>query len=83
MELFFEIHKDLPREGPGAATNHIEVIVKPTSSAGSADMYIRINNKTLTVLYGQKAEPAQVGLALGWHSVGAAFDNWEFEELEP
>ena len=77
----FKLYPDAVLYGSGA-TNRIEVEVKPGSSSGSAVIDVLVNG-TKTVSYEQGAEPVQVGLYLGWHSVGVKYDNFEFEELEP
>ena len=67
---------------PGRAENHIEVVVQPDQS-GQADIFLKINGKTFFVAFGRKAEPGRVGLAVGFHSIGVIFDNFEFEEIWP
>ena len=76
----FKLYQDAVGYGAGA-TNRIEIEVKPGSSSGSAAITVFVND-TKTVSYEQDAEPVQVGLYLGWHSVGVKYDNFEFEELE-
>lgn len=67
---------------PGKATNHLEVLIEPTGSH-TADIYFRVNDRNAFVLFNRAVEPGQVGLVVGFHSVEVAFDNFEFEELEP
>jgi uncharacterized protein YceK len=68
---------------PGRQMNHIEIIVRDSQSLGKSDITIKINDKVLAVYSGIGIEPTLVGLEVGWHSIGVAFDNFEFEELEP
>lgn len=69
---------------PGYATNHLEVEVKSSGGTGSnVDYYINLNGKTSFIIWTRPAQETRVGLIIGWHSVGVAFDNWEFEELLP
>ena len=67
---------------PGAATNHVEFIAKPSSS-GSLDYYEIVNGKTIIVLSGRQSVSLKPALYVSWHSVGVTFDNFEFEELVP
>ncbi len=67
---------------PGAGTNRIEVSVVPAKSQGGADITVSVNGRNLILLYDQKVMPSKVGLYLGWHSIGVAFDNFEYEQLE-
>jgi hypothetical protein len=67
---------------PGLETNRIEVTISPGASLGAADIFVAVNGKTLIMLYDQEAMPSKVGLYLGWHSIGVAFDNFEYEEIE-
>lgn len=68
---------------PGRQTNRIELIVRDSQSIGKSDITIKINGKVLAVYSGIEIEPTMVGLEVGWHSIGIAFDNFEFEPLEP
>jgi hypothetical protein len=68
---------------PGRQTNRIELIVRDSQSIGKSDITIKINGKVLAVYSGIGIEPTLVGLEVGWHSIGIAFDNFEYEELEP
>jgi hypothetical protein len=68
---------------PGRQTNRIEIIVQDSQSIGKSDITIKINGKVLALYSGIGIEPTVVGLEVGWHSIGIAFDNFEFEELEP
>lgn len=67
---------------PGKLVNRIEIIVSP-AGAGTADISMKINGSLSYVASKLPVEPSEVGLYLDWHSVGAAFDNFEFEELVP
>lgn len=67
---------------PGYGTNHIEVEISPAKSHGGADITVGVNGRNLILLYDQKVMPSKVGLYLGWHSIGVAFDNFEYEQLE-
>jgi hypothetical protein len=67
---------------PGYATNRLEIIVQP-AGVESADIYYRVNGKNAFVLYNKPRHSGQVGLVVGFHSIQVAFDNFEFEELEP
>lgn len=66
---------------PGRGMNRIEVEIKPTSSAGRADITVRVNRANLILLYNQPVEPSWAGFYLGWHTVGASYDNFEYEEI--
>ncbi len=68
---------------PGWATNHVEVTVQPAAKAGTADYYLNVNGSNVFVLFAHAVKRSQVGLVMGWHSMGVAFDNFEFEEIEP
>jgi hypothetical protein len=68
---------------PGKATNHIEVLVKPSSNGTSADYTISVNGKTLIQVFEQPIRLGKPGMYLGWHSVGAMYDNFEYEEIVP
>lgn len=68
---------------PGTATNRIEVQVKPTVTSGLSDYYVFVNGKQIFTLLNQVSNPARVGLYLEWHSVGALYDNFEYEEIIP
>jgi hypothetical protein len=68
---------------PGRQMNRIEIIVRDSQSIGKSDITIKINDKVLAVYSGIGIEPTMVGLEVGWHSIGIAFDNFEFEPLEP
>jgi len=63
---------------PGRAVNHVEVIMKTEN--GQMTVTVTINGKggrTLDVESGS----GNVGLLVGMHSLGVAFDNFHFEEL--
>jgi hypothetical protein len=68
---------------PGRQTNRIEIIVRDSQNLGKSDITLKINGKVLAVYSGIGIEPTMVGLEVGWHSIGIAFDNFEFEPLEP
>jgi hypothetical protein len=67
--------------GAGRATNRILVEIKPASSPAKADIYLSVNGETVVTLHDQDAQPTWAGLYLGWHSVGAIYDNFEYEEI--
>jgi hypothetical protein len=67
--------------GAGKATNRVEVEIKPSSSVGQADIYINVNGENVITLLNQSANSTWAGLYLGWHSVGVAYDNFEYEEI--
>lgn len=63
---------------PGRAVNHVDVIMK--TEGGKTTLTVTINDKggrTLDVESGS----GNVGLLVGMHSLGVAFDNFHFEEL--
>lgn len=64
-------------------TNHIEVMVKPTTKADYADYYIYINDIVVRVVYSVKVTPSLVGLGMNYHAQVAAYDNWEYVVIEP
>ncbi len=68
---------------PGFTTNRLEVDARPNWKDGITDYYIKINGKTSIILYGQPTKSGKVGLVVGWHTIGVAFDNFEYEELAP
>lgn len=67
---------------PGKLVNRIEIVMSP-AGAGQADLTMKLNGIVSFVAYKIDAEPAEVGLYLDWHSIGVAYDNFEFEELVP
>ncbi len=67
---------------PGRATNRLEIEVVP-SGQSRADVYYKVNGRNAFVLFNRPVEAGQVGLIVGWHSLSVAFDNFEFEEIEP
>lgn len=67
---------------PGKLVNRIEIIMSP-AGAGHADLTMKLNGMVSFVTYKIPAEPAEVGLYIDWHSVGVAYDNFEFEEIIP
>lgn len=66
---------------PGRATNRIMVEIKPAASPAKADIYLSLNGEIVVTLLNQDVEPTWAGLYLGWHSVGAFYDNFEYEEI--
>lgn len=67
---------------PGKLTNRLEIVLEP-AGAGQADMKMILNGIVSFVAYKIAVEPAEVGLYMDWHSMGVAYDNFEFEELVP
>ena len=67
---------------PGSGTNRIEVAIVPSQAGRGADITMNVNGKNLIVLYDEKVMPSKVGLYLGWHSIGVAYDNFEYEQFE-
>jgi len=67
----------------GSTTNRLEVDAKPNWTDGLTDYYIKINGKTSIILYALHSNSGKVGLVVGWHTIGVAFDNFEYEELAP
>ncbi len=63
-------------------TNIFEVDAKP-GSKGTVDYYFTLNGKRLYVLSGKPAVPSMVGLGMSFHAVTVAYDNFEYEEVEP
>ncbi len=71
---------------PGRQTNRIEFEVSPTMWEEVGDIALRVNGRTVLVLYKQPTFPGVVGLALYGHDVSVFFDNFEFwteEQPEP
>ncbi len=64
----------------GTQTNHLEVIVRDSQTAGKSDITLMINGKTIFVYSGIKVDPTEVGLFI-YSEAGIVFDNFEFEEL--
>jgi hypothetical protein len=62
-------------------TNHIEVTIEPDSADGMAKITLSVNGETLVSLNNQNMPPTWAGLYLGWHTVGAIYDNFEYEEI--
>jgi hypothetical protein len=63
---------------PGRAVNHVDVLVKTENN--QMTVTVTINNKggrTLKIDSGS----GNVGILVGMHSLGVAFDNFHFEEL--
>ena len=67
--------------GVGRATNRILMEIKPASNPGHADIYVAVNGTNVITLLDQAVEPTWAGLYLGWHSVGASYDNFEYEGI--
>jgi hypothetical protein len=67
---------------PGRQTNRIEVTLREGSIEGMADINVTVNGKILVSHYNQEVDPTQVGLYLGWHTIGVKYDNFEFESYE-
>jgi hypothetical protein len=67
---------------PGKLTNRIEVLLEP-SGVSDGQLTLKINGSVSYVVYNLPVEPAEVGLYLDWHSIGVAYDNFEFEEILP
>jgi len=67
---------------PGKLVNRLEIIMSPSGS-GQADLTMKLNGTVSFVAYKIAVEPAEVGLYLDWHSIGVAYDNFEFEEIVP
>jgi hypothetical protein len=65
----------------GRTTNQLIVERRPSSSSGTADYYVTVNGKVIITISGQNSKPAKTGLYLEWHSVGASYDNFEYEEI--
>lgn len=68
---------------PGEATNRIEVVFQPASMEGRGDLFVNINGKNDYVIYNLEPAVGQVGLLVGFHSIGVKFDNFNFEEIWP
>jgi len=64
------------------ATNHLEIIAKPATTAGQVDIFIKINGSTPFVIYGQEALPSWPALGVAWHAMGVAFDNFSYEKFK-
>jgi hypothetical protein len=67
---------------PSTQTNHLEINIKPSAN-GSVDVYFSINSNPVYVLYSQAAVASRVGVGMSFHSVAVAYDNFEYEEIEP
>ncbi len=65
------------------APNHLEIEAKPAVKEGQVDIYIKINDKTAYVLYGQDALLSVPAFGVAWHAMGVAFDNFSYEVLKP
>jgi hypothetical protein len=66
---------------PNQQRNRIETEIRPALSGSgmTSDIYIKVNGKTVFVVYNQPAEIGLVGLTLYGHSSEVVFDNFEFE----
>jgi hypothetical protein len=64
------------------ATNHLEIVSKPAKQSGLVDIYIKINGTVAYVLYGQEALPTIPAFVVDYHSMGVAYDNFSYGELE-
>ena len=67
---------------PGRASNHLEIEVIPSTQPNLVDVFFRVNNAVMYVLYSQPAVPTQAGLGMSFHSMTVAYDNFKYEELE-
>jgi len=63
---------------PGRAVNHLEVIMRTEN--GKTTLTVTINDKG-SRNFNIKSDRGNVGLLVGMHSLGVAFDNFHFEEL--
>jgi hypothetical protein len=59
----------------GTLTNHIEITLQ--------DGQLTLNINGRNNLLGLPKGSGQVGLMVGMHSLGVAFDNFHFEEIRP
>jgi hypothetical protein len=66
---------------PGYESNNLEVIAKPGQNDALVDYEIYMNKSKPFVIWTEPLKPGFVGLVVGFHSVGVAFDDFEFEEL--
>ncbi len=66
----------------GEATNRLEIVAESAYKEGTTDYLVKINGRTTAILYGKPSQSGKVGLVVGWHTIGVAFDNFEYEELE-
>lgn len=64
------------------ATNHLEIDAKPTKQSGMVDIYVKINGQVVYVIYGKEALPSLPGMGMAWHGMGAAYDNFSYEEIK-
>lgn len=67
---------------PGTGTNRLEVAAKPATQSGLVDIYKKINGLVVYVIYGKEALPSLPGMAMAWHGMGAAYDNFSYEEIK-
>jgi hypothetical protein len=68
---------------PSYATNHFEVEVRPANKEGYADIIFSLNGQDVYIVYSVPVVSSTVGLAMDWHAVTSAYDNWEYTVLEP
>jgi hypothetical protein len=68
---------------PSYEENRLEVVAKPSNTKGMVDYEVNINDSTAYYIWSQNKEPGWVGLVVGWHGIGVAFDDFIFEELYP
>ncbi len=69
---------------PGYSTNRIGVEFRPSgNSTTKGDLYVLVGGTVIFIVYNLDAELAQVGLAMGFHSIAVAYDNFYFEEIIP
>lgn len=63
---------------PGRQTNRVEVVVEQQDGKRMATVYINGKKAESFEMYGG---PGRVGLVVGLHSLGVAFDNFTFEGM--
>ncbi len=66
---------------PGLIKNHIEVEVQASEASSNTDLIKISFNGTLLNTLEVPAGSGRVGLAVGLHSLGVAFDNFHFEAM--
>jgi len=64
-------------------TNHIEVLVQPSTTSANAEYWIYLNGDLILTIYSRPISESQVGLAMNYHAQVVAFDNWEYVVIEP
>ncbi len=68
----------------GGRTNHLEVVVKPSSTkAGTVDYIVNLNGSSSFTISERPSAPAKVGLLVDYHTLEVAFTNFAYEELAP